>query len=120
MDEKTKKNDLMWKEAELEEILEEVDQGGIELTSMLTSIDTIDNDFLRVGSVEINNNQNEENQKGMHEYINDPNFIAAPGFNHSSWLLERFVGNNPILSSYELEADKASTYHAEILQIKLT
>lgn len=67
------------KEAELEEDLEELDQGDMELTNMFACIKTMDDDFLHTGSVEIKEYENENNKEETYEFLDDPNFIKAPG-----------------------------------------
>lgn len=84
MDSKVKKANLISKEAELEQDSEEVDQGDMELTNMLTCINTMDDDFLYSGSVEINDYDHEDNQEKTYEFIDDPDFITAPDLQQSS------------------------------------
>ena len=124
---KNQSSSLITKEANIETAKttneEELDEGDIKLLHMIASIKTMDIQFLHTGSAELyisskesnstNLGKDFENNFELCQFIDDENFIAAPGISQDSWLLGRIIKDDLIPTSYLIERDKASSYTIE-------
>ena len=81
MDAKIKKSPLVTREANIvdDNQPEEAHDGDVELSNMMASIETMDDDFLCTGHVEINSVNHANNQELMCQFVDDSDFNAAPG-----------------------------------------
>ena len=81
MDTNVKPSPLITKQANLAENVPhaEIDDGDAELSNMLASIETMNDAFLCAGSAEIHEGYISSNQGLMCKFVEDSDFLAAPG-----------------------------------------